>query len=116
MKNLFILVAALLTASTQQQSLFSLFKNSMKTDAFVDQTQSIFSRCDKDLNQAITKEEYVKCTHNYEGWNALKRYDTNRDQKLQFAEVYKAVSDQDRKSNKPHFLSLMSDEDEEAIK
>ena len=41
--------------------------------------KQIFKRCDLDRDQEITREEYVRCTHNYEGWDAVKRYDENRD-------------------------------------
>ena len=39
----------------------------------------------------------MKCTHNYEGWDALARYDYNRDKALQYKEVLEAVFDQDRR-------------------
>ena len=41
--------------------------------------KQIFKKCDLDRDQEITREEYVRCTHNYEGWDAVKKYDENRD-------------------------------------
>ena len=57
-----------------------VFTALLKTDdAPAVTAKQIFKRCDLNRDQEITREEYVRCTHNYEGWDAVKKYDENRD-------------------------------------
>ena len=55
-----------------------VFTALLNTDDDVTAKQ-IFKRCDLNRDQEITRAEYVRCTHNYEGWDAVKKYDENGD-------------------------------------
>ena len=102
----------LILAHAYENPVFTALQFSLKDDNGVTDKQ-IFKKCDLDKDQEITREEYVKCTHNYEGWDALLRYDQNRDRALQYKEVHRAVRDQERRVRQE--FSMMSDEDTEAV-
>ena len=112
---LLCLVASSLLVLTHayENPVFTTLHFSLKDDNKVTARQ-IFRKCDLDKDQKITREEYVKCTHNYEGWDALERFDQNRDRALQYKEVREAVRDQERRVRQE--FSMMSDEDTEAVK
>ena len=95
-----------------ENPVFTALQFSLKDDNAVTARQ-IFRKCDLDKDQKITRDEYVKCTHNYEGWDALVRYDQNRDKALQYKEVRQAVRDQDRRVRQE--FSMISYEDTEAV-
>ena len=102
----------LVLAHAYENPVFTTLQISLKDDNAVSARQ-IFKKCDLDKDQEITREEYVKCTHNYEGWDALARYDQNRDRALQYKEVREAVRDQERLVRQE--FSMMTDEDTEAV-
>ena len=103
----------LVLALAYENTVFTALQFSLKGD-YSRTAKEIFRKCDLDKDQEITREEYVKCTHNYEGWDALARYDQNRDRALQYKEVREAVRDQERRVRQE--FSMMSDEDTEAVK
>jgi len=80
------------------KSLFQEGAQDLGSKEWTRDTNKVFQLCDKNKSGQLTQQEYLACGGNVQGWNILKRFDTNRDGLLSWSECYNAVKTLDKKT------------------
>jgi Ca2+-binding EF-hand superfamily protein len=88
------------------KSLFQEGAQDLGSKEWTRDTNKVFQLCDTNKSGQLSQQEYLSCGGNMQGWNILKRFDTNRDGLLSWSEAYNAVKTLDKKTE----LNLLNEE------